>query len=93
MLLLGICNLVFVVADIISIVRGPSENLVQPSTLMLVATAFVFVGNLAVCVLLGLAALRGMSLGRGSVAQDAAGSTEDGSTFAVDEEGTDEGEN
>ena len=77
LIVLGICNLVFVVADIVSIVRGPSENPVQPSTLMLLATALIFVANVAVCVMLGLAAFRGVSIGRKPAADDADEMTEE----------------
>jgi hypothetical protein len=90
-LVLAICNLVFVIADISYLVRGPSENPVNPSALMLAGTMLIFVANVAVCVMLGLATLRGVSFGRGAAPQEADESTLEEPTFAG-QEGSDEDE-
>jgi len=90
-LVLALCNLVFVVADIVTMFRGPAEKPVNPSNLMLGITGLIFAANVAVCVMMGLAALRGVSFGRKSAAQDTDESTVEDSTFAA-EDATDEGQ-
>jgi len=89
LLLLAIVNLVFVVSAIFSMFRGASETPVEPSRLLLTASVLIFSANVAVCLMLGLAALRGVSFGRRSGEQDADGSTAEESTPLADE-GTDD---
>jgi len=91
LILLAIVNLVLFVSSILSIFRAPSENPVQPSSFMLAASALIFAANVAVSVMLGLAAFRGVSFGRKAAPQEADESTGQEST-AVAEEGEDEGE-
>ena len=89
LILLAIVDLVLLVSALFSIVSGPSENPVQPSKLLLGGTAVIFAANVAVSVMLGLAAFRGVSFGRKSAAQDADESTAEESTSLADE-GTEE---
>jgi len=89
LILLAIVNLVLVVSALFSIFRQASETPVQPSKLLLASSALIFSANVAVCVMLGLASLRGVSFGRRSAEQDADGSTAGESTSLADE-GTDE---
>jgi hypothetical protein len=91
LILLAVVNLVLFLSAILSIVRGPSENPVQPSNLLLVGSALIFAANVAVSMMLGLAAFRGVSFGRKGPPQEAYESTDQEST-AVAEEGADEGE-
>jgi hypothetical protein len=88
-ILLAMLNLVLVVSAIFSIFKGASETPVQPSKLLLAGSALIFAANVAVCVMLGLASLRGVSFGRRSAEQDEDGSTPEESTPLADE-GTDE---
>ena len=89
LILLAIVNLVLLLSAVISMARGPSETPVNPSKLLLGFSALIFAANVAVCVMLGLAAFRGVSFGRKSAPQDGDGSTAEEST-SLAEEGTDE---
>ncbi len=91
LILLAILNIVFFISAVFSIFRAPSQTPVQPSDLMLAASALIFAANVAVCVMLGLATLRGVSFGRKAAPQEADESTGQESTD-VAEEGVDEGE-
>ena len=83
LLLLAIGNLVLLISSIIAAVRG------KLTVLTGVAIALLFAANVASAAMLGFAAMRGMSFGRKSAAEDADGSTVEESTF-VAQEGTDE---
>lgn len=91
LLVLGICNIVFVIADIVYLIRGPSESVVEPSTLMILGTMVIFLGNVAACVMLGLATLRGVSFGRRAALQEGDASTEQEPAFDG-QEGSDQDE-
>jgi len=63
-LLLLIANIFFVVGSIISLIRGPSSEPVSATRLGSSLSLAVMAGNLIVCAILGIAALRGQALGQ-----------------------------
>ena len=89
LILLAIVNLALLVSALFSMASGPSETPAEPSKLLLGFSALIFAANVAVSVMLGLAAFRGVSFGRKSAAQDADESTAEESTSLADE-GTEE---
>ena len=89
LILLAIVNLVLLVSALFSMASGPSETPVEPSKLLLGGSALIFAANVAVSVMLGLAAFRGVSFGRKSAPQDVDESTAEEST-SLAEEGTED---
>jgi len=64
LLLLGLGNLVLMIAAIAAAVRGPQATAsYSPSTFMLVGIAFFFAADVVASAILALASIRGVSIG------------------------------
>ena len=91
LIILAIINLVMAIGCIVFTINVPTATSTAPKASLYAAAAVLFGANVAASGLLGLAAFRGMSIGRKPAAQDMDDMTEE--HFDSDtKEGQDEGE-
>jgi len=91
LIILAIINLVMAIGCIVFTIKVPSASTAAPKAGLYAVAAVLFGSNVVAAGLLGLASIRGMSIGRKPGAQDTDDMTEE--EFASDAtEGQDEGE-
>jgi hypothetical protein len=90
LIILAIINLVMAIGCIVFTINVPTATTTAPRASLYGAAAVLFASNVGASGLLGLAAFRGVSIGRKPVAQDEDDMTEEQSTYSTNE-GTDEG--